>query len=92
MESILLKFSLTPAPLTKVMWIWMVLIWSLVLLGALASIRSQAFSRRQRLLWSLVVVGVPVLGLLAYLPTSLFKVGSGLGASLLPQMPGGQRR
>ncbi len=92
MESILLKFSLTPAPLTKVMGIWLMVIWSLVLLGALASIRSRAFSPRQRLLWSLVVVGVPVLGLLAYLPFSLSKVENGLGAALVPQMPGSQRR
>ena len=73
MENILLKFSSTPAPLTRFIYAWMGLIWAVVLWAAITSLRGESFSPRQRKLWIMTIVGVPVLGLLAYLVSSYVK-------------------
>ena len=45
-------------------------VWLIVLWCAISSILSQPFTRRQRQFWLAVVILLPVIGLLAYLPFS----------------------
>jgi len=57
-------------------WDWTVAagvaaLWLAILACAITSIRAQPFGRLQRRCWMLVVILVPILGLLAYLPFSL---------------------
>lgn len=47
------------------------LIWTVILICAVSSIRSQGFSAGQQRLWITLVTCVPVVGLLAYLPFSV---------------------
>ncbi len=51
--------------------ILLALIWVLILVCAISSIRSQQLSPAQQRLWIGVVTFVPVIGLLAYLPFSV---------------------
>lgn len=61
----------SPTLLYAGVW-WMVgFIWLLVVICALTSIAGRRFSRRAKVMWAALVVGVPLLGLLAYLPFSL---------------------
>ena len=46
-------------------FLWLVVLWCVI-----ASILAQPFSPRQRLFWIAVVVCLPLLGVLAYLPFS----------------------
>jgi hypothetical protein len=48
----------------------LVVIWGAVLLCAISSIRHQPFGKTQRAFWMTLVVTVPLLGLLLYLPFS----------------------
>ena len=54
--------------------VWMVLgfllVWSLVVACAVHSIFHQALDRKQQKFWMWMVIAVPVLGLLCYLPFS----------------------
>lgn len=52
-------------------WIFVALVWLAVVACTLSSIRSRPFRRRAKIVWSLVVVLLPLFGLLAYLPFSL---------------------
>lgn len=84
MENILLRFSLTPAPLTRFTYAWMGVVWVLVLVAAFIGLRGQAWPRRTKIAWALVLVGLPLLGLLAYLMASRPRAGRAPG-------PGGTR-
>jgi hypothetical protein len=46
----------------------LLLVWVLILICAISSIRSQSMSPGQQRFWIAVVVLVPIVGLLAYLP------------------------
>jgi hypothetical protein len=80
------KFSLDAVKFTKSMFVCYVIIWLMVVGCALHSIWHQPFTRRQRLFWMLLVVGVPLLGVLVYLPFS-FRKETDPGLALL--FPGG---
>lgn len=58
---------------------WMIWLFALLVLAAcgLGSIYIQRhrFTTKQRMFWSVVIVCVPLLGLLAYLPVSVLKEG-----------------
>jgi hypothetical protein len=43
----------------------------IVLACTLSSVFTQPFSRRQRFLWIAILIGLPIIGLLAYLPFSI---------------------
>jgi hypothetical protein len=58
-------------------WICAAILWVLTVICALTSVWSRPFSRRRKTLWTLLVVGLPLVGLAAYLPFSL-------GEELLP--------
>ena len=51
-------------------WLCLAGVWLVVLACTVASIYAQAFSPRQQKFWLAVVIFVPVLGILAYLPFS----------------------
>lgn len=59
------------------MWLVITSVWLVVVGCAVGSILSQPqrFSARQRLLWILVIIGIPVFGLLAYVPFSVKREG-----------------
>jgi len=46
-------------------------IWFIVLASAISSVISQPFTKKQRTFWVLLILCLPVVGLLAYLPFSL---------------------
>lgn len=92
MENLLLKFSLTPAPMTRFTCVWLGLIWAFALWATIASLWSQDFSRRRRILWILAIIGAPVVGLLAYLAASIFKAAQNSGATLGFSISAGRRR
>jgi len=65
------RFSLEAAKFNAQVFFFLFLIWLVLLFCAITSIKSQGFSERQQRLWMLVVVCVPILGLLVYLPFSV---------------------
>ena len=71
MSEILNRFGLEAAKFNSQIFLSLLLIWIALIACAVVSIRSQGFSERQRRLWIWIIVGVPLLGLLAYLPFSV---------------------
>jgi len=70
MTKILTRFDLDAVKFNdQVLWC-LVGIWVAVLACTISSIWNRSFSRRQRWFWIAIVVGVPILGLLVYLPIS----------------------
>jgi uncharacterized membrane protein YoaK (UPF0700 family) len=65
---ILTRFSLQAAKWDGPIELALLLVWMAVLACVVSSIFSQAFDRKQRIFWIAVVVLLPALGLLAYLP------------------------
>lgn len=49
----------------------MIIIWLALVICTLSSLSSQGFTRRQRLFWILIITGIPLLGILIYLPFSI---------------------
>lgn len=56
-------------------WTCTLVLWLALLACALTSIRTQPFGTVQRRCWMLVVIALPIVGLLVYLPFSM-KRGS----------------
>jgi hypothetical protein len=71
MSEFLNRFTFQLSKLTFQVWIAAIAIWVAVVACAVMSIRNQPFSRRQRTFWVALVILVPILGLLAYLPFSI---------------------
>jgi hypothetical protein len=71
MKESLNRFSLDAVKFNEQMFICLLAIWLVVVGTAISSIYSQPFSKKQRLFWILLVVCLPVLGLLIYLPFSM---------------------
>ncbi len=71
MSEFLNRFSFQMSKLTTQVWLAAGVIWFAVLLCAVFSILNQPFSKKQQLVWLVLVIGVPILGLLAYLPFSI---------------------
>ena len=71
MSEILNRFGLEAAKFNSQVFLSLMLIWIALVICAVISIRSQGFSERQRRLWVWIIVCVPLLGLLAYLPFSV---------------------
>ena len=71
MSELLNRFSLEAAKFNGQVFICLLLIWAAMVYCAIGSINSQAFSERQRRAWLFVVIGIPLLGMLAYLPFSV---------------------
>src|SRR5476651_2039886 len=71
MSEILNRFSLEAAKFNNQVFLSLLFIWLAMVFCAVISLNSQGFSDRQRRLWIWIIVGVPLLGLLAYLPFSV---------------------
>ena len=71
MSELLNRFSLEAAKFNGQVFLSLLLIWIALVYCAVISLKSQGFSDRQRRLWTWIIIGVPLLGLLAYLPFSV---------------------
>src|SRR5882762_2277957 len=71
MSEILSRFSLEAAKFNGQILACLLLIWAALVTCAIVSINSQNFSERRRWIWIWIVIGIPLLGLLAYLPFSV---------------------
>jgi len=71
MSEILNRFSLEAAKFNGQVFLSLLLLWAAIVYCAILSINSQGFSQRQRRLWIWIILCVPLLGLLAYLPFSV---------------------
>lgn len=70
MVDILSRFSLKDAKFEPAVILGGLAIWALVVACAISSILKQPFTRQQRLFWICLVIGLPFIGVLAYLPFS----------------------
>lgn len=73
MSELLERFSFHYAKFNSQVALCLAIIWLAVIACAISSILSQPFTRKQRLFWLLLVLLVPGIGLLAYLPFSFSK-------------------
>ena len=64
------RFSLQSVKFGSAVGVCMAAIWLSVLWCTIASIWTQPFSRRQRTFWIVLVIALPLVGVLAYLPFS----------------------
>jgi phage terminase large subunit-like protein len=72
-EKITSRFSLQAMKITWQIELFIFLIWLAVTGCAITSILSQPFTKKQRLFWIVIVLFVPLIGVLAYLPFSFNK-------------------
>lgn len=70
MREILSRFSWDAIKFNEQVLACMIVVWGAVLLCAMSSIRGQPFSKAQRAFWMALVICLPLLGLLFYLPFS----------------------
>ena len=73
MDKITSRFSLQTMRITWQILLCIFSIWLAVTGCAIASISSQPFTKKQRLFWIALVLFVPLIGVLAYLPFSFNK-------------------
>ena len=92
LEKLVSKFSLDAVRFTRSIFVCMVVIWLMVVGCAVSSIWSQGFTRRQRVFWIILVVCVPVLGLLVYLPFSVRKEDNAALSFLFPGGLGAKKK
>ena len=71
MSELLSRFTFQESKLTSQIWLVAVVLWLAILACTVSSIFAQPFNSKQRVFWILLVVCVPILGLLAYLPFSI---------------------
>src|SRR4051812_18401003 len=71
MSQILNRFSLEAAKFNGQIFGCLLIIWIAMVVCAIVSINSQHFSERRRWMWIWIVTGIPLFGLLAYLPFSV---------------------
>lgn len=64
------RFSFQQAKLSPQIAACLLVIWLIVLFCALSSVFTQPFTRSQRIFWLAMILLLPVVGLLAYLPFS----------------------
>ena len=75
MNTLLDKFSLESIKWNDQIMVCLILIWLVVVACSLSSIFSQQFERNRRLFWICLIIGLPIVGLLAYLPFSFRREG-----------------
>lgn len=64
------RFSFFARPADTLTWCTLAIVWVLVLACAISSVFKEYQSPKQRMFWTLMIVGLPVAGLLCYLPFS----------------------
>ena len=70
MSEFLNQFSFSAAQWSTEVAVCAGVLWALMVWCAISSIRAQPFSVTTQRFWIVVVIAVPILGLLAYLPFS----------------------
>lgn len=73
MSEIIDRFNVTDPSLSHQAFICAIVIWVIVVVCSIMSIVGQPFSKKQRMFWMVVVMGLPLVGLLSYLPFSIRK-------------------
>ena len=73
MSSILSRFSFESAKWNSGVSLALITVWVAVLACIFSSILAQPFDRRQRVFWMAIVVLLPGIGVLAYLPFAFRK-------------------
>jgi MFS family permease len=73
MSRLLNHFSLQGAKWNESIVVALIFIWAAVLACVISSILTQPFDRKQRLFWIAMVILLPFLGVLAYLPFAFRK-------------------
>ncbi len=73
MTDLIYKFSFDAAKANAQVTAMAIFLWLAVMACAISSVVSQQFSKKQRVFWLLMIVGIPLAGLLAYLPFSIQK-------------------
>lgn len=71
MSELLNRFSLEAAKFNGQIFFCLFVVWIALVYCGVVSINSHSFSDRQRRAWLFVVIGFPLLGMLAYLPFSV---------------------
>jgi len=73
MTDLLSRISTENFKIDSQVWVCLAFIWLVVAGCAVSSVFSQShsFTRKQRVFWMLLVLGLPVAGLMIYLPFSL---------------------
>jgi len=67
------RFSLHPTDWNGWVGFALILIWACVVACVISSILTQPFDRAQRTFWIAIVIVLPLLGILAYLPFAFRK-------------------
>jgi hypothetical protein len=73
MSDFLNRFSLDAVKFNNQVLICLIIIWIVVLACAVHSVICQPFNKHQRWFWILLIVCLPGVGLLCYLPFALTK-------------------
>ena len=73
MQDFLSRFSFDAVKFNNQVLAFLIIIWIMVLACGVHSIMSQPFNSRQRWFWILLIVCLPGIGLLSYLPFALTK-------------------
>jgi len=73
MSHLLNHFSLEAAKWNGLIVASLLIVWAAVLGCVISSILSQPFERTQRRFWIAIVILLPILGVLAYLPFAFHK-------------------
>lgn len=73
MNTLLYKFTLQNAKFNQTVLLCALFLWIVLIACAVASINSQPYPKKQRSFWIMLVICVPIVGLLAYLPFSFRK-------------------
>lgn len=74
------EFSIDAAKMDKLSWAIFIFAWFVVVASAIGSViaHRNRFTNRQKWFWLVMIVCVPFLGVLAYLPASIMKDGYSL--------------
>jgi hypothetical protein len=85
MSELLHRFSFATANWNGQILACVLILWLLIVGCAISSIRAQGFSHGQRRFWIGIVLLMPVIGLLAYLPFSVRQEDSPVRVTLRPR-------
>ena len=70
MNNLLNRFSLESVKWNDQIMLCLIAIWLVVLGCAISSVMGQPFNKQRRTFWMILIIALPVVGLLAYLPFS----------------------
>lgn len=71
MKALLQRFSWDAIKFDNQIFFCLIVIWVSVLICSLSSINSRPFTPKQRKFWMALVIFLPIIGVLAYLPFSV---------------------